>query len=53
MNVPYLGGIPIDPAIVASGDRGVAFVEGEGESRAAGAFFDAVRKIEENIETGA
>jgi Mrp family chromosome partitioning ATPase len=53
MNVPYLGGIPIDPAIVASGDRGVAFVEGEGESRAAGAFFDAVRKIEENTETGA
>lgn len=53
MNLPYLGGIPIDPAIVTSGDGGMAFVEDESESRTAGAFLEAVRKIEKNTETGA
>jgi ATP-binding protein involved in chromosome partitioning len=52
MNVPYLGRIPVDPAIVACGDRGVAFVEGETESPASSAFREVVRKIEENTETG-
>jgi ATP-binding protein involved in chromosome partitioning len=52
MNVPYLGRIPVDPAIVASGDRGMTFVGGAGESRAAKAFLEVVRKIEENTGTG-
>jgi hypothetical protein len=42
----------LDPAIVASGDRGMAFVEGETEGRASSAFREVVRKIEENLEMG-
>ncbi len=43
--VPFLGRIPIDPAIVAAGDAGAPFIEASDGSAAAAAFAEIVRKI--------
>ena len=45
MNVPFLGRIPLDPRIVASGDSGKPFVESVADSPAARAFAAAVKPI--------
>ena len=45
MNVPFIGSIPIDPMIAASGDEGKAFVEMKEGSPAAQAFRDVVAAI--------
>jgi Mrp family chromosome partitioning ATPase/predicted Fe-Mo cluster-binding NifX family protein len=45
MNVPFLGRIPLDPRIVASGDSGRPFVESVADSPAAQAFAAAVEPI--------
>ncbi len=45
MNVPYLGAVPIDPAIVESGDAGIPFVEAHRQSAAGHAFADIVRML--------
>ncbi|NBB94968.1 MAG: P-loop NTPase [Planctomycetes bacterium] len=45
MDVPFLGRIPLDPGIVASGDSGKPFVESVADSPAARAFAAAVEPI--------
>jgi Mrp family chromosome partitioning ATPase/predicted Fe-Mo cluster-binding NifX family protein len=45
MDVPFLGRIPLDPRIVASGDSGKPFVESVADSPAARAFAAAVEPI--------
>jgi ATP-binding protein involved in chromosome partitioning len=45
MNVPFLGKLPLDPAIVTSGDEGKPFVWEQKESSAAKAFGLVVEKI--------
>jgi ATP-binding protein involved in chromosome partitioning len=44
-NVPYLGAVPIDPAIVVSGDAGTPFVGTYEQSAAGQAFAEIVRMI--------
>lgn len=45
MGVPFLGRIPLDPQIVASGDRGAPFVQSFADSHAAKAFAHAMEPI--------
>jgi ATP-binding protein involved in chromosome partitioning len=45
MGVPFLGRVPIDPAIVSSGDEGVPFVESSGPTPAVAAFSEIVGRI--------
>jgi len=45
MGVHFLGRIPIDPRIVASGDDGRPFIAGGGDSEASRAFSEIVDKI--------
>ncbi len=45
MGVPFLGAVPIDPAITASGDSGRAFVESTDVTPAAQAFRDILAKL--------
>lgn len=45
MGVPFLGRIPLDPRIAASGDEGRPFVESFSDSPAAAAFAGAVELI--------
>lgn len=45
MGVPFLGRIPFEPGIVASGDAGRPFAGGTADSGAAGAFAKIVDKI--------
>jgi len=45
MNVPFLGGIPIDPEIVTSGDTGEPFVDGCASAPGNAAFTDVVSQI--------
>ena len=49
MAVPFLGRIPLDPQVVASGDAGTPFVQRFAESPAAHAFEDIVRPILLNL----
>lgn len=42
MNVPFLGRIPLDPAMVSAGDEGEPFVEHQSASSTAKAFSDIV-----------
>lgn len=42
MSVPFLGAIPIDPAIVTSGDAGIPFIDNRTNSLGAKAFADVV-----------
>jgi ATP-binding protein involved in chromosome partitioning len=58
MNVPFLGSVPIDPEIVASGDAGTPFVRMRKQGAAGEAFADIVRTIlagqeQETITTAA
>ncbi len=45
MKVPYLGAIPIEPAVVASGDRGMPMVQAHPHSETAKAFGRVVRTL--------
>jgi CO dehydrogenase nickel-insertion accessory protein CooC1 len=45
LNVPFLGKIPIDPRIVASGDEGKPFAVYQADSEAARAFQEIVDRI--------
>ena len=45
MGVPYLGGIPIEPEVVASGDNGVPIVKAHPQSETAQAFGRVVHKL--------
>ncbi|GAB6095029.1 Mrp/NBP35 family ATP-binding protein [Desulfatiferula olefinivorans] len=49
MHVPFLGAIPMDPAVALSGDTGQAFVAGHAESPTTSAMQDIVRPL---IEAG-
>lgn len=44
-DVPFLGGIPLDPTIGISGDRGMPFVQDNPHSPTAKAFIEIVSKI--------
>ncbi|MBN1272689.1 MAG: Mrp/NBP35 family ATP-binding protein [Candidatus Aminicenantes bacterium] len=45
LNVPFLGKIPLDPAIVTSGDEGNPFIIANPDSEASKAFMEIVEKI--------
>jgi len=45
MGVPFLGRIPIDPAVVQASDRGELYVQAHAESETAMAFRDAITPI--------
>ncbi len=45
LGIPFLGRIPLDPRIVASGDEGKPFAAEAEDSEAAGAFSNIVDKI--------
>jgi len=49
LGVPYLGGVPIDPAIVAGGDTGKPIVTEKPDSAAAKAFNELASKIVEQV----
>ncbi len=48
--LPFLGEVPMDPAIVAAGDSGVPFLEGPSSEPLAAAFENIIQKIIEHIE---
>ena len=48
--VPFLGRIPIDPAIVDTGDEGVPFIEKFADSPTAKGFKEIVEKIKKIVE---
>lgn len=50
MSIPFLGKIPIDPSIVASGDAGTPLGAGDAQSRAATALSGIVQLILEAVE---
>ena len=50
LNVPFLGGIPIDPEICVDSDDGKPFIVRHPESPASKAFMDIVKKIERYLE---
>ncbi|MFA7061515.1 MAG: P-loop NTPase, partial [Pedobacter sp.] len=45
MNVPFLGRIPLDPAMVSSGDKGEPFIEHQAASPTALAFGEIVATV--------
>lgn len=49
MGVPFLGRIPLDPAMVGSGDEGAPFVEHQATSPTAMAIQDVVQKIAQSV----
>jgi ATP-binding protein involved in chromosome partitioning len=49
LGVPFLGGVPIDPKVVHSGDDGMPIVLYDPSSQAAIAFMDIVDKITEKL----
>ncbi|MGE5234908.1 MAG: iron-sulfur cluster carrier protein ApbC [Acidobacteriota bacterium] len=51
LGVPFLGGIPIDPAIVVGGDAGIPIVAARPESEAAKAFMEIARAVVEQVTT--
>lgn len=51
MGVPFLGGIPLDPSVVRSGDRGRPVVLESGDSPAAAAFRAVVEHIQSYFNT--
>jgi hypothetical protein len=54
MGVPFLGSVPIDPAIVTSGDLGMPVVRNGGRLPAAVAFLDfAARIVESDVPVAA
>jgi len=52
MNVPFLGRIPLDPAMVTAGDQGRPFVEHQSDSPAARAFGEIVADIAARCSSG-
>jgi MinD-like ATPase involved in chromosome partitioning or flagellar assembly len=50
LDVPFLGGIPIDPEICVDSDDGKPFIMRHPESPASKAFMDIVKKIERYLE---
>jgi len=52
MDVPFLGRIPIDPAIVKSGDTGKPFAYWESRSPSGEAFTGLVERLADEIENG-
>jgi ATP-binding protein involved in chromosome partitioning len=50
LGVPFLGEIPIDPAIVVGGDSGVPIVASHADSAAARAFRDAAETVARRLE---
>ena len=50
MGIPFLGRIPIDPAIRTGGDSGLPIVVGHPDSPQSQAFLDIARKIREEVE---
>jgi Mrp family chromosome partitioning ATPase len=53
MHVPFLGSIPIDPAVVTSGDSGKPIVQQYPQSQSAQAFFAIVDKMPGVAESSA
>ncbi len=49
LEVPFLGGIPIDPGIRAGGDEGVPIVEGASGSEHADVIMEISRKMTEEV----
>jgi ATP-binding protein involved in chromosome partitioning len=49
LGVPFLGGVPIDPKVVHSGDDGIPIVLYDSGSQAAIAFMEIVDKITEKL----
>jgi len=52
LGIPFLGRIPIDPAIRIGGDRGVPVVVAEPESPQAAAFRDIAKKLSAALDGG-
>lgn len=52
MNVPFLGRIPLDPAMVSAGDAGAPFVEHQAASPAVKAFGEIVATVAELCAPG-
>ncbi|NYT11858.1 MAG: Mrp/NBP35 family ATP-binding protein [Methanomassiliicoccales archaeon] len=50
LGVPYLGGVPIDPKVVHSGDDGMPIVLYDSGSQAASAFMEIVDKITDKLK---
>ncbi|MGB2821488.1 MAG: iron-sulfur cluster carrier protein MrpORP [Phycisphaerae bacterium] len=53
MHLPFLGRIPIDPSVAASGDTGIPFAGGRIDSPAAQAFANVVQRIVASESVGA
>ncbi|MBN2560359.1 MAG: Mrp/NBP35 family ATP-binding protein [Phycisphaerae bacterium] len=53
MGIPFLGGIPLDPGVVSSGDEGTPHVQRFAQSAAARAFAAVVERITGTIEGSA
>jgi ATP-binding protein involved in chromosome partitioning len=49
MNLPFLGHVPLDPAVRVAGDQGVPTVLGAPDSSAARALMDVASKVEEAL----
>jgi Mrp family chromosome partitioning ATPase len=52
LGLPFLGAIPMDPDIVASGDQGVPFVQAHPRSEAARAFQEVIENLLARIRCG-
>lgn len=52
MNVPFLGRIPLDPAMVNAGDEGEPFVEHQADTPTALAFGEIVMNVAAWCEPG-
>lgn len=50
LDVPFLGGVPLDPAVREGGDAGRPVVFEHPESRAASVFLDVAREVTERAE---
>lgn len=51
LNVPFLGALPLDPAIMMSGDDGVPVLVQAKDSKAAEAFLATARRLHNEIES--
>jgi len=51
LEIPLLGSIPLDPAVVAGGDSGTPVVADRPDSAAAQAFVELSRSVEERLHT--
>lgn len=53
MNVPFLGAIPFEPLVVASGDSGKPFLLDEGDTVLAKAYADIIDRLEQGLANAA